>query len=1776
MRTLETLARACKPLVEQLEGRVLLSVTDLVGYWKLDDGAGSTAVDSSGNSYNGALAGTSLPTWTTGQINGAIATNGVDQRVTVPDNNDLDLTSAITISGWVQPTVVGTQYLVKKARQGTVNGYELGLSSTGKAFVRFNQLASADTNRVDSTTSYPTDGTTWMHLAATYDGTTIKLYVNGTLEASAAKTFTIQTNTAGLGIGAEDLGFRPLNGKIDEVKIFNRALTAAEVNNLRNLPPTSNAGPDLNVVRPGSATLNGSASDDGLPTTSTFTNTWSKLSGPGTVSFGNPSLAQTTAMFSADGAYVLRLTATDGALTTIDDVNANVFPPGTNIAPSVNAGIDLSVSLPGSAALDGTVTDDGLPNPPGALTTAWSKLSGPGTVSFASASAVDTTANFSTNGTYVLRLTASDGSLTTTDDTTIVVSPVAASAQSLSQLSISANTGEKPQSKVWQSNNTWFAVLPTGSGTSLFRLDGTSWTSLLQLSVKTNVHADTLVVGNVVHVLLYNGAGTDANAAGETSGFAAELYSLQYVAGSPGTYQAWPTRPAAVTVPLSAGVETATIDIDSTGRMWMAQDTNSSVEVRWSDSPYSTWSAPITLASGLGTDDISSVVALPGGNIGVFWSNQNTQRFGFRIHADGAAPGTWAADEVPAAASALAVGNGMADDHMNLKATSDGTLYVAVKTSYDTIGQTDVGLLVRRPNGTWDPIYTVDSVAGTRPNLILNETEGTITVVYTNDRLNPADIVYKRSLLSNLSFTSAPQVLITGPLNNVTTSKQNVISGQALLLSSGGTPLVAKGVKLSFGATTNATLSGRVFDDLNANGTQDAGENGLSGLTVWLDSNDNGIVDNGESTQTSGAQGQYSFTGLAAGSYVVRENAAAPRWASSLGRLPVTVGAGGSIGGLDFANAPVNVTLVATDATGTEVPGDPAAFLVTRSGPTTSSLLVYYTISGTATNGSDYDLLSGTVTIAAGASTAPITITPHNDNSPEGDETVQLTLASDAAYLIGTPSNDTATIIDNIANGSLSGLVFNDGNGNGQKDAGENGLSGVPTWLDANDNGVLDQGEVSLLSDAQGQYSFTSLVPGNYVVRASAATGRWLSTSGRLPVTLPPGGNITGLDFGDAPVLVTLAATDANATEVAGNTAQFLVTRNGPTTSALAVNYTISGSAANGTDYDLLSGTVTIAAGASTAPITITPHDDNVIEGNEMVSLTLAADPAYTVGALSSDTATIADNTAISSLSGLVFDDISGDGVQDGAEAGLSGASVYLDANDNGTLDQGEASVLSGANGEYSFTNLTPGDYVVRAVPAAGRWLSTSARLPVTLAPGGSASGLNFGDAPITVTLAATDSAAAETGGNPGVFQFTRTGPTTSALTVNYTISGTATNGVDYNLLASTVTIPVGASFAAVSINPIDDTRVEGVETVGLALAADPSYTVGAPSSGTVSIADDAFHAVLGRSLFYNRSIFDGNNTAANAADDGAIDPSKTALFPGQSATFANYSGYSRGLNGVMIDIANLANPAALSAADFTFKIGNTSTPGSWVSAPAPVSVTVRSGAGVNGSDRVTIIWADAAIKKRWLQVTTLANSRTGLISADVFYFGNSPGETGNSAFIANVDSSDVNAIESHLRAAGQAPVDFAWDINKDGRVGDLDKSIALGNFTGENSLPLKLIKPPASPAASITAGLLNDTGSSNSDGITADPSVTGNVTNASSAVSMKAGFDSTPSSTWINVISDVQIGGAFTLSQARMQEIYGSVIPQGPHTLHLQLLNAQGLGVASRDVTFTLDSSAV
>ncbi|MCK4277083.1 MAG: PKD domain-containing protein, partial [Phycisphaerae bacterium] len=185
---------------------------------------------------------------------------------------------------------------------------------------------------------------------------------------------------------------------------------------------------------------------------------------------------------------------------------------------------------------------------------------------------------------------------------------------------------------------------------------------------------------------------------------------------------------------------------------------------------------------------------------------------------------------------------------------------------------------------------------------------------------------------------------------------------------------------------------------------------------------------------------------------------------------------------------------------------------------------------------------------------------------------------------------------------------------------------------------------------------------------------------------------------------------------------------------------------------------------------------------------------------------------------------------------------------------------------------------------------------------------------------------------------------------------------------------------------------------------------------------------------------------------------------------FTNYTSYWRGINGIMVDIAAL--PGVPTAADFTFKVGNDNNPAGWSAAPAPSSITIRSDAGAGGADRITIIWADNAIQKQWLQVTVLATGNTGLSTPDVFYFGNAIGETGNSPSDAEVTPADEVAVRNNPHTLMVNPTDITntCDFNRDRKVGPTDAIIVRDNATNSMTT-LKLIVPIVNQAPTTDAG---------------------------------------------------------------------------------------------------------
>ncbi len=189
-----------------------------------------------------------------------------------------------------------------------------------------------------------------------------------------------------------------------------------------NQAPSVVAGPRQLVLQPAVAVLSAAVHDDELPEGAPVTVFWKQVSGPGTAVFDHPTGTNTTVTFSAVGDYLLRLTASDTALSSHADVLVAVRTPAMNQPPAVNAGEDLVVGLTHDVTLEGRIDDDGLPQGV-PVSAAWSLVSGPDVVQFAQPSDPQCKASFSELGTYVLRLTATDSELSGSDEVTVTVYP---------------------------------------------------------------------------------------------------------------------------------------------------------------------------------------------------------------------------------------------------------------------------------------------------------------------------------------------------------------------------------------------------------------------------------------------------------------------------------------------------------------------------------------------------------------------------------------------------------------------------------------------------------------------------------------------------------------------------------------------------------------------------------------------------------------------------------------------------------------------------------------------------------------------------------------------------------------------------------------------------------------------------------------------------------------------------------------------------------------------------------------------------------------------------------------------------------------------------------------------------------------------------------------------------------------------------------------------------------------------------------------------------------
>ncbi|MFI6502284.1 LamG-like jellyroll fold domain-containing protein [Nonomuraea typhae] len=201
----------------------------LVAAYGMNEGAGVTVADSSGIGNNGA---STAAAWsTTGRYGTALSFNGASSWVTVADSPSLRLTSGMTLEAWIRPTTTTGWRTIAMKQYANDLAYSLDLNDRAHSTIH-----TTAERGLYGTTSLPLN--TWTHVAATYDGANLKLFTNGTEVSSVTASGNIRTDNGALRIGGNAVWGEHFNGLIDEVRIYNRALTPAQITTDMNTPIT--------------------------------------------------------------------------------------------------------------------------------------------------------------------------------------------------------------------------------------------------------------------------------------------------------------------------------------------------------------------------------------------------------------------------------------------------------------------------------------------------------------------------------------------------------------------------------------------------------------------------------------------------------------------------------------------------------------------------------------------------------------------------------------------------------------------------------------------------------------------------------------------------------------------------------------------------------------------------------------------------------------------------------------------------------------------------------------------------------------------------------------------------------------------------------------------------------------------------------------------------------------------------------------------------------------------------------------------------------------------------------------------------------------------------------------------------------------------------------------------------------------------------------------------------------------------------------------------------
>ncbi len=342
------------------------------------------------------------------------------------------------------------------------------------------------------------------------------------------------------------------------------------------------------------------------------------------------------------------------------------------------------------------------------------------------------------------------------------------------------------------------------------------------------------------------------------------------------------------------------------------------------------------------------------------------------------------------------------------------------------------------------------------------------------------------------------------------------------------------------------------------------------------------------------------------------------------------------------------------------------------------------------------------------------------------------------------------------------------------------------------------------------------------------------------------------------------------------------------------------------------------------------------------------------------------------------------------------------------------------------------------------------------------------------VTITANDG---EGGITNATFTYTVTNAnpliTVDNASVSTAVPGVVTNsGTWSDVAADTVTLSASAGTVVKNANGTWDWSINTTAPV-----SNQSVTITATDedggSAFVTFAYSATTTITNTKAYYKGSSYSagGANVAA------ALDTSKSLLQAGANpvaASFANVTNYSRGINGVVLDILGLS-AATLTASDFTFKMSpqgafneSANPPSSWSNAPTPTSITVTSGIPAAGTSRVRIEWPDNQIQDRWLQIRVLPNANTGLQSPATYYLGNLRGDidgvlTGGLLVLQNAD------LTAALPVGGIGSVSNIRDVDKNGFILNSDFVIIRNGINA--GLTLRVITIPAAGSPSEAFG---------------------------------------------------------------------------------------------------------